>query len=294
LISQDHIVTGIVVKAYGGFFYVHDGLTVRECTLRGRLRYTKKKVMVGDRVQIVTGQDNKGVVENLLTRRSVLARPAVANVDQAVIVFSLCDPEPNLGLLERFLITTMLNKINPIICFNKVDLAKEIQVAIVSKYRENYNVIVTSAVTGEGLGLLRQALNDNITVFAGPSGVGKSTILNAIIPGLKQKTGEISVRLKSGKHTTRHSELIPLPGGGFVVDTPGFSNMDLPDLKPEDLAGFFPGIGDYQENCYFNGCLHYKEPGCTIKKAVEEGKIEGDRYRQYLEYLEQLLDRRRH
>lgn len=294
MISHDHIVEGIVVKAYGGFFYVHDGLTVRECTLRGRLRYTKKKVMVGDRVQMVTGQDNKGVVENVLPRRSVLARPAVANVDQAVIVFSLCDPEPNLGLLERFLITTMLNKIIPIICFNKVDLAKESQAEIVSKYLENYNVIVTSAVTGAGLDFLRQALNDNITVFAGPSGVGKSTILNAIIPGLKQKTGEISVRLKSGKHTTRHSELIALPGGGFVVDTPGFSNMDLPDLKPEDLAGFFPGIGDYQTNCYFNGCLHYKEPGCTIKKAVEEGKIEGDRYRQYLEFLEQLLDRRRH
>jgi ribosome biogenesis GTPase len=292
--SLEHLVEGVVIKAFGGFFYVHDGLTARECTLRGRMRYKKQHVMVGDRVQIVPGQDGKGVVENVLPRRSALVRPAVANVDQAVIVFSLCDPEPNLGLLERFLIATMLNKIEPIICFNKVDLANESQIEIVSSYRINYNVVVVSAKTGEGLNLLRETLNDKITVFAGPSGVGKSTILNAIIPGLKLKTGEISVRLKSGKHTTRHTELIPLPEGGFVVDTPGFSNMDLPDLKPEDLAGFFPGIGDYPANCYFNGCLHYKEPGCTIKEAVEEGKIEGSRYQQYLEFLEQLLDRRRH
>lgn len=292
--NQDNLIEGIVIKAYGGFFYVHDGQNARECTLRGRMRYKKQHVMVGDRVQIVSGQDNKGLVENVLPRRSVLTRPAVANVDQAVIVFSLRDPAPNPGLLERFLIATILNKISPLICFNKFDLATDDQKEIISRYRENYNVVVASAVTGEGMGLLREALNGKISVFAGPSGVGKSTILNAIIPGLKQKTGEVSFRLKSGKHTTRHIELIPLAKGGFVADTPGFSSMDLPDIKPEELAGLFPGIGDDQTSCYFTGCLHYKEPGCTIKEAVEEGRIEGARYRQYLDFLEQLLDRRRH
>ncbi len=292
--NQDNLVEGIVVKAYGGYFYVHDGHSTRECTLRGRLRYKRQQVMVGDRVLMAAGQDKGGVVENVLPRRSALVRPAVANVDQAVIVFSLRDPEPNPGLLERFLITTILNGIAPVICFNKVDLTKEDQIELISRYRDNYDVVVTSAKTGEGLSLLRETLNGKISVFAGPSGVGKSTILNSLIPGLKQKTGEVSVRLRSGKHTTRHTELIPLPGGGFVADTPGFSSLDLPDIKPEELAGLFPGFGDYQAGCYFTGCLHYKEPGCAIKEAVEAGRIGEARYRQYLEFLEQLMDRRRH
>lgn len=292
--NQDNLVEGIVVKAYGGYFYVHDGHSTRECTLRGRLRYKRQQVMVGDRVLMAAGQDKGGVVENVLPRRSALVRPAVANVDQAVIVFSLRDPEPNPGLLERFLITTILNGIAPVICFNKVDLTKEDQIELMSRYRDNYDIVVTSAKTGEGLSLLRETLNGKISVFAGPSGVGKSTILNSLIPGLKQKTGEVSVRLRSGKHTTRHTELIPLPGGGFVADTPGFSSLDLPDIKPEELAGLFPGFGDYQAGCYFTGCLHYKEPGCAIKEAVEAGRIGEARYRQYLEFLEQLMDRRRH
>lgn len=292
--NQDSLVEGIVVKAYGGYFYVHDGLMARECTLRGRLRYKRQQVIVGDRVLVAPGQGVGGVVEDVLPRRSALTRPAVANVDQAVIVFSLRDPEPNPGLLERFLITAALNGIAPVICFNKVDLTEEHQLELVSRYRDNYIVVVTSAKTGEGLRHLRETLNGKVSVFAGPSGVGKSTILNSLIPGLKQKTGEVSARLKSGKHTTRHIELIPLAEGGFVADTPGFSSMDLPDIKPEELAGLFPGIGDYQASCYFAGCLHYKEPGCSIKEAVEEGKIAADRYRQYLEFLEQLKDRRRY
>lgn len=285
---------GIVVKAYGGFFYVHDGHSARECTLRGRLRYRKQKVMVGDRVLMVPGQGKGGVVENVLPRRSALIRPAVANVDQAVIVFSLREPEPNPGLLERFLIASMLNCIAPVICFNKVDLTDDGQVELISRYRDNYNVVVTSAKTGIGLSSLRETLNDKVSVFAGPSGVGKSTLLNTLIPGLKQKTGEVSARLKSGKHTTRHIELIPLSSGGFVADTPGFSTLDLPDIKPEELADLFPGIGDHQTGCFFTGCLHYKEPGCSIKEAVEEGKIGEAHYKQYLEFLEQLIDRRRH
>lgn len=292
--NQDNLIEGIVVKAYGGYFYVHDGHIVRECTLRGRLRYKKQQVMVGDRVLMLPDQGNGGVLEDVLPRRCALTRPAVANVDQAVIVFSLRDPEPNPGLLERFLITALLNGVAPVICFNKVDLSKDDQIKLVSRYREIYNVIVTSAKTGEGLSLLRETLNDKISVFAGPSGVGKSTILNVLIPGLKQKTGEVSARLRTGKHTTRHIELISLSNGGFVADTPGFSSMELPDIKPGELAGLFPGIGDYETACYFTGCLHYKEPGCSIKKAVEEGKIGKDRYRQYLEFLEQLMDRRKH
>ncbi len=261
--------------------------------MRGRLRYKKQQVLVGDRVLLAPAPNLSGVVEDVLPRRSLLTRPVVANVDQAVIVFSLRDPEPNPGLLERFLITAALNGITPIICFNKVDLTKERQIELITNYRENYHVVITSAKTGEGLCLLRETLNGKISVFAGPSGVGKSTILNSLIPGLRQRTGEVSAKLKSGKHTTRHIELIPLEGGGFVADTPGFSNLDLPDIKPEELAGLFPGIANFRANCFFTGCLHYKEPGCSIKEAVQEGEISEMRYRQYLESLVQLIDRRK-
>ncbi len=292
--NRDNLIEGIVVKAYGGFFYIHDGRDVRECTLRGRLRHRKQLVLVGDRVLMAPSNDKGGVVEDVLPRHSILTRPKVANVDQAVIIFSLREPEPNQGLLERFIIMAALNRILPIICFNKVDLAVGCQVEFVSSYRENYNVVVTSAKTGQGLSDLKAALNNKISVFAGPSGVGKSSILNSLIPGLKQKTGAVSTRLGTGRHTTRHIELIPLEEGGFVADTPGFSNLDLPNIKPEELAGLFPGISNYQTNCYFSGCLHYEEPGCSIKKAVEQGEIDEACYRQYLESLGQLMDRRRY
>jgi ribosome biogenesis GTPase len=169
--------------------------------------------MVGDRVLMAPGQGRGGIVQEVLPRCSALIRPAVANVDQAVIVFSLRNPEPNPGLLERFLIAAALNGIKPVICFNKVDLMDKDQIELLSRYRGNYNVVVTSAKTGEGLTSLRETLSGKISVFAGPSGVGKSTLLNSIIPGLKQKTGEVSAKLKSGKHTTRHIELIPLIDG---------------------------------------------------------------------------------
>lgn len=271
---------------------MHDGEKEWACSLRGRLRHAKQQVLVGDRVEIRPGHENTGVVEKVLPRRSSLNRPAVANVDQAVIVFSLREPDPNPGLLERFLISALLNQIEPLICFNKVDLAREAEIELVSRYRNSCPVVVTSAKTGRGLDHLRELLSGKISVLAGPSGVGKSTILNALIPGLKLKTGELSAKLKGGRHTTRHVELICLPEGGFVADTPGFTSLDLPDIKPEDLAGFFPEMKD--GGCYFNSCLHFKEPGCAIREAVEAGRIDEARYRQYLKFLEELKNRRRY
>ncbi len=292
--SLDNLVEGLVVKAYGGFYYIHDGETEWECSLRGRLRHEKQQVLVGDRVEVKPGSEHKGVVEKVLPRRSSLKRPAVANVDQAVIVFSLREPDPTPGLLERFLISARLNQIDPLICFNKVDLTNEVQVELVSRYQQTYPVVVTSARTGEGLERLRQLLAGKVSVFAGPSGVGKSSILNTLIPGLRLRTGEVSAKLKGGRHTTRHVQLISLPEGGFVADTPGFTSLDLPDIKPEKLAEFFPEISGYDQGCYFAGCLHFKEPGCSIREAVEAGEIGEARYRQYREFLEELMDRRRY
>lgn len=283
-----------MVRAYGGYYYVRDGREEWECSLRGRFRHEKQQVLVGDRVQLRPRHGHAGVIETVLPRRSALVRPPVANVDQAVIVFAVREPDPNPGLLERFLITAAMNDIEPLICFNKVDLTKDGQVELVSRYRESYRVAVTSAKTGEGLGRLREALRGRVSVFAGPSGVGKSTILNALLPDLKLKTGEISEKLKRGRHTTRHVELISLPEGGLVADTPGFSSLDLPDLKPEDLSEYFPEMDEYAARCYFTGCLHNKEPGCAVKEAVEKGRMEEARYRQYLEFLQELKERKRY
>ncbi len=292
--KQENLVEGLVVRAYGGYYYVSAGRDEWECRLRGRLRYTKQQVLVGDRVKLRPGHGHTGIIEKVLPRRSLLVRPPVANVDQAVIVFAVKEPDPNPGLLQRFLILVMINHIEPLICFNKVDLSEGAQVDIVSRYRENYRVVITSAKTGKGLDQLREMLRGRTSVFAGPSGVGKSTILNALLPGLKLKTGELSAKLKGGRDTTRHVELISLPEGGLIADTPGFSSLDVPDLNPEELAGCFPEMHSYHGKCRFAGCLHYKEPGCAVKEAVEAGTIDEACYRQYYELLEELISRRRY
>ncbi|MCG9968462.1 ribosome small subunit-dependent GTPase A [Pelotomaculum terephthalicicum JT] len=294
LISGENLVQGIVLKAYSGHYFVHDGGCAWECSLRGRFRYEKQQVLVGDRVELAPKADRAGVIVKVLSRRSALLRPPVANVDQAIIIFSVREPEPNPGLLDRFLITAVMNQIEPVICFNKIDLIENGEVALVSRYQGVYTVALTSAVTGTGLDSLREKLRGKISVFAGPSGVGKSTILNAIVPELKLKTGRVSEKLKRGKHTTRHVELISLPEGGLVADTPGFSSLDLPDIKLEELAGYFPEMEEYSGDCYFSGCLHDREPGCAVKKAVEQGGIEESRYRQYVEFLQELRGRRRY
>ncbi|MDF9408150.1 MAG: putative ribosome biogenesis GTPase RsgA [Pelotomaculum sp. PtaB.Bin013] len=292
--SGQNLVQGIVRKAYSGYYYVYDGHCEWECSLRGRFRYEKQQVLVGDRVELAPTQDRVGVIVKILPRRSALFRPPIANVDQAIIIFSVRQPEPNPGLLDRFLITAIMNQIDPLICFNKIDLIKDYEFDLVSRYQGIYPVVVTSAVTGAGLDRLRGKLRGKVSVFAGPSGVGKSTILNAIMPELTLKTGAISEKLKRGKHTTRHVELIPLPEDGLVADTPGFSNLDLPDIKLEELARYFPEMEEYSGNCHFGGCLHDKEPGCAVKEAVELGGIEESRYRQYVEFLQELRGRRRY
>lgn len=294
LTSAEFLREGVVVRAYGGYFFVQDGREEWECSLRGRIRLEKLQVMVGDRVVLKQRHGRSGVIEKVLPRSTALVRPPVANVDQAVVVFAVREPDPNPGLLDRFLIMASMNRVEPLICLNKVDLAGGVLPELLDRYRRGYRVVVTSAKTGEGLERLREELKGRVSVFAGPSGVGKSTILNALLPELGLKTGDISKKLKKGRHTTRHAELIPLPEGGWVADTPGFSSLELPDLKPEDLGAYFPEMETYSWQCYFSGCLHHKEPRCAVKEAVEAGHISGERYNQYVEFLEELRERRRY
>jgi ribosome biogenesis GTPase len=287
---------GIIIKAYGGFYFVQTGDRILKCVIRGKIRRRHGQVLVGDRVRVNPAGEGEGVVEDILPRASELVRPPVANVDQAVIVFSINDPRPNTMLLDRFLLQARAAGIEPVICFNKIDLAAAGELDILRHYEPTgYPLLRVSAQKGTNIDDLRELLKERISVLAGPSGVGKSSLLNALQPGLELKTGEISRKLKRGRHTTRHVELIPLAAGGLVADTPGFSSMYLPPVRREELPGYYPEFDDYAPRCRFTGCLHYREPGCAVKEAVEDGRISLLRYEHYLELLEEVMEaERRH
>jgi len=285
---------GTVVKAYGGFYYVREGERLWECVLRGRFRLEKKQVLVGDRVIFTARQEDAGVIEQLLPRRTELVRPPVANVDRAVIVISGREPEPNPLLLDRFLIQVAAAGVRPMICLNKIDLPAAGAEELIAVYRRaGYPVFATSALRGTGIGELREALAGGISVLAGPSGVGKSSLLNALHPGWMLKTGAVSRRLGRGRHTTRHVELLALPEGGLVADTPGFTSLNLPPMTRQELAACYPEMERYRSGCRFTGCLHAKEPDCAVKEAVAAGEIAPLRYENYLVLLQEVAARER-
>lgn len=286
------VAEGRVIKFYGGFCYVMVDGAVKECLPRRRL--VTAGLLVGDQVKVGTVEAGRCVVEAVLPRRTVLFRPPVANVELAVLVFSIRDPQPNFGLLDRLLVVSQAAGIEALICFNKLDLVRDTLPAEVAVYRAvGYQVILTSALSGEGVTVLREALGGRISVFAGPSGAGKSSLLNAIQPGLRLRTGEISRKTRRGRHTTRAVELLPLTGGGLVADTPGFTQLDLPDISAAALATYFPEIAAASAGCRFNDCLHVQEPACAVRRAVEEGRVALFRYRNYLSFLRELEEKER-
>ncbi|NTW04935.1 MAG: ribosome small subunit-dependent GTPase A [Peptococcaceae bacterium] len=288
------MIRGVIVKAYGGFFYVKSGKEVWECTLRGIFRHRKVDVMVGDHVELSTEGEHKGVIEKVIPRRNLLNRPLLANIDQAVIVFAIIDPAPSLTLLDRFLVQVGSQGIQPVICFNKIDLLKGQESRIINTYSAaGYKVINTSIKTGDGINDLISVLKEGTTVFAGPSGVGKSSLLNKVQPGLALKTGEIGLKIKRGKHTTRHVELLSLDIGGLVADTPGFSSLFVPEVKREELFYYFPEIEKYSDGCKYRGCLHNTEPHCAVKDALSQGHIDKGRYERYLEILAEIIEKER-
>lgn len=288
------MVEGIVIKAYSGYYYVQQNSKIWTCRLRGKFRLEKQDVLVGDIVKLKPADDNTGIVYEVLPRRTRLLRPPVANVDQAIITFAVKNPEPNLGLLDRFLLLAEEAGIRPVICLNKSDLLlKGIPQWIEIYLKIGYPVLVTSVANSTGIEELKRVLKDKVSVFAGPSGVGKSSLLNALQPGLQLKTGEVSYKLKKGRHTTRHVELIHLTSGGLIADTPGFSSLHLLEIPPEQLVRYFPEMVQYIGACRFTSCSHNKEPNCAVKEAVTRGEISTMRYNSYLQLFTELSNQER-
>lgn len=286
---------GILIKGYGGFYYVKVGANLWECSLRGRFRKLKQNILAGDRVLINFLDEKKGVIEEVLPRTSEFNRPSVANVEQVLVTFALKNPDPDFALMDRMLLMTRHQNLPAVIFFNKADLVENSQIDDLRQVYQNvgYQVVKCSTKTGLGLEEVRAVLKDKVSVFTGPSGAGKSSLLNAVQHGLRLKTGEVSSKIGRGKHTTRHVELLALDFGGLVADTPGFSVLEIPAISREELDLFFPEIGEYSADCRFNSCLHHREPDCAVKEAVAQGRIDSGRYQRYLLFLHEVIENER-
>lgn len=283
------MVEGVVIKGYGGFYFVYTPEGVWRCRLRGRIRHRGGRVLVGDRVLVRPSGDGGGTVEEVLPRRTSLVRPPVANVDQAVVVMAAAEPEPDLYLLDRLLVVIGAAGLEAAVCVNKVDLTAGEPPWVPVYRRAGYPVVATSAVARTGLDRLVDLLAGKVSVLAGPSGVGKSSLLNALVPGLSLKTGGISRKLGRGRHVTRHVELLVLPQRGLVADAPGFSSLYLPAMPRERLAELFPEMEAYRGRCRFALCLHHREPDCAVRRAAAEGGIAPWRYEHYVRFLEEVM-----
>lgn len=290
---------GKIIKGIAGFYYIYaeDG-NIYECKAKGIFRKDNFKPLVGDNVEItvLNEEEKEGSVTSILPRRNSLIRPAVANVDQAFLIFAMENPKPNFLLLDRFLIMMEQQEIPVVICFNKKDVGekKEMEKLYEIYTGCGYRVVLSSTYEGEGMDEIREILKGKTTVVAGPSGVGKSSITNCMQGEVQMETGEISKKLKRGKHTTRHSQVIPVEKNTFLVDTPGFSSLYLTDMKEEELRDYFPEFVMYEPQCRFQGCMHIHEPGCAVKEALSEGEISQQRYDNYLALYEELKEKRRY
>jgi len=289
--------SGLIMKGIGGFYYVKTDDGIYECKARGLFRKHSVTPLPGDRVSIsvVDSSTKTGYVEEILPRDTQLIRPAVANVNQLVLVVSVKSPPPDLILLDKLLVTASNKEIDCIICINKIDLDNDNEyIRIKDSYNKaGYNAIPLSSVQDIGFDSLEEALAGKITVFAGQSGVGKSTILNKILNSYVMETGKVSEKIERGKHTTRHAELHELKSGGLLADTPGFSSFDLSGIEPGELQYYYPEFTDFFGKCKFNGCNHIGEPGCEVKKAADKGDIDLFRYRRYIEFYNSLKEQQK-
>lgn len=289
---------GKIMKGIAGFYYVYCSKGLVECKAKGIFRKNGIKPLVGDNVTIEFTDEELllGNITDILPRSNALIRPASANIDQALVIFAIVKPNPNYNLLDRFLISMKKQNLPSIICFNKKDIAnpKE-QQELEEAYRAcGCQVLFVSGTCKQGIEEIRHCLQGKTTVVAGPSGVGKSTIINALYPNANMETGEISRKLERGKHTTRHAQLFALDTDTFIMDTPGFTALNLDAMEKEELWDYYPEFVPYEEECRFGGCSHISEPVCGIKKALEAGKISQVRYDNYVQLYTELKERRRY
>lgn len=285
---------GIIIKALSGFYYVSDGERTFECRARGSFRKSGVSPLVGDRAEFTVSEDGKGVVERIFPRKNELSRPPVANIDRLYIVSSFENPAPNTYIIDKSAALAEYRGIEPVIVFNKRDMGGFDDLEQLYR-RAGFSVFTVSALTGEGMDLLCDSLKGSVGAFSGNSGVGKSSILNFLFGSEKLATGEVSRKLGRGRHTTRHTELYPLPFGGYVADTPGFSSVDyyIGDYKfKENLIYNFRDLKEYAGECRFTSCTHTCEKGCAVRDALKEGIIERSRYDSYVALFEELKDLR--
>lgn len=292
------MINGKIIKGIGGFYYVDTEKGLYECRARGIFRKNKITPLVGDRVSIsvVAEENKKGVVEEIEKRDTELVRPPIANVDKALIVFAIKNPAPNLSLLDRFIVLAEKENLEIVIVFTKVDLDAdgELLEELKSIYEvSGYKVIPVSNKLKLNIDKIKEELKENTVVFAGPSGVGKSSLLNEVDKNFELKTGEVSDKIKRGKHTTRHAELLKLECGGMVADTPGFSSLTLDDIDESELKEYFIEF-DKHDDCRFGSrCIHENEPSCAVKEAVENGEISKKRYESYIQLLNEIRSGKR-
>ncbi len=283
---------GIVIDLRGGIYKVLADETGRvvDCRLRGRLKLSDDKTVAGDKVMISLMDKNNGMIEEVLPRSSKLDRPAVANVSQVLAVFSLARPDPSPAVIDRFLVPLEASGLPVFICFNKTDLVSKAGTSIGDIYREaGYKVYFASAVTGEGIGELSKLFEDNITVMAGPSGVGKTSLIRLFSGDDSLRVGEVSRVTGRGTHTTRSCSLIRIGERGFLVDTPGFSYIDMDSIDSRSLSKYFPDLHRFSADCRFRSCRHLAEPDCGVKAALAENRINPKRYESYIEILNELI-----
>ncbi|TAH71583.1 MAG: ribosome small subunit-dependent GTPase A [Anaerolineaceae bacterium] len=291
---------GKIIKGIAGFYYVHvpEKDETFECKAKGIFRKHNIKPLVGDDAIIDTNDqpEGKGTITHILPRKNDIIRPAVANVDQAMVIFAAAEPSPNLNLLDRFLIMMQRQKVHTIICFNKKDIVnqKEMGLLIDTYMLSGYEVISISVLQDDGMPIIRGLIKGKTTVLAGPSGVGKSSLINIISPKAQMEIGSVSEKIKRGKHTTRHSELIYVDDYTYVMDTPGFSSLYIHEIEKEELKDYFIEFNKYEDKCRFIGCMHLNEPGCAVKEALSEGIISSIRYDNYKALYAELKDVKRY
>lgn len=287
---------GQIRKALSGFYYVEQNGKLIQCRGRGIFRNRGESPLVGDMVDFTKDSESDGSVDKIYPRKNELVRPPIANVDQAILVFSVKEPNFNTILLDRFLVVLESFFVKPIICLTKMDLLSDAEMAEIQPFIEDYKAIGYELLTtfkddSTLVERLQPMLEGKTSVLAGQSGVGKSTLLNTLIPELDLKTGIISKSLGRGKHTTRHVELIEVCGG-LLADTPGFSSFDFDTIEKEELTACLPEFQRISEDCKFRGCLHIKEPKCAVKAAAETGEIRPYRYEHYEQFLQEIMDRK--